>query len=84
MVAEAQTSEQIMWLHASSVGMCLEKDDYIKKKERKKEMASLTLLWLNLGCDVKEKHGRKFSIKKFDSLSIMSSGLGLALMNSAL
>ena len=37
LVAEAQTLEQIMWLHASSVGMRLEKDDYIKKKERKKE-----------------------------------------------
>lgn len=35
LVAEAQTSEQIMWLHASSVGMCLEKDDHIKKKKKK-------------------------------------------------
>ena len=49
LVAEAQTSEQIMWLHASSVGMCLEKDDHIKKK-KKKEMASPTpycgLIWV--------------------------------------
>ena len=54
------------------------------KKKKKRNGTPHPLLWLNLGCDVKEKHRRKLSIKKFDSLSIMSSGLGLALMNSAL